>query len=139
MNPVLKQARSRARQTCTEDRIEEKSVWISGRFSPELLGGFDLDESKVNARFGCDLERRLEVRSGIAFGILDAAKHQDINGSAFVMKQPGDRSAIAAVVAASADYQRAFVSYAAKLFFRRSDGARGSVFHQQEARHAEPL
>src|SRR6476660_4383145 len=133
MNRFFKQPRSRARQTGAEYCIEEQSGWISGCFGPELLGGFDLDKSKSRASFGCDIERRFEVGAGIAFGILYAAKQQHVNGSAFVMKQPRDRRAVASVVAASADNQRAFVSYAAELLFSRFDGARGGVFHQQEA------
>src|SRR6266404_1979154 len=104
MNSFFKQARSRARQTSAEYRIEEQRVWIGGCFGPELLRGFDLDKSKFRACFCCDIERRFEVGAGIAFGVLDAAKQQHINGSPFVMKQPRDRRAVAAVVAASTDY-----------------------------------
>src|SRR5881396_2886281 len=125
MNRFFKQSRSRARQARSEDRIEEESMWISRCFGPELLGAFDLDKSKFCACFCGGLERRFEVRAGIALGVLDAAKHQDINGSAFVMKQPRNRGSVAAVVASTADYQRAFVSDVAKLFFRCFDGARG--------------
>src|SRR5262249_9500777 len=108
MYSLLEQARSGSRKAGPEDRIEEKSMGIGGRFLPELFSGSNLDEAKVRAGSFGNFNRSIEVYPRVTGSIFYAAQQQHINRSAFAVEQSRDRSAIAAVITAPADHQRAF-------------------------------